>query len=124
MKSRVIFVDDDPFILAGLRRQLLRQLPEVELLFCNSGQQALAEAETKPPVLLITDGRMPEMDGPELLAQFAAQFPATERWALTGCADSDETSRIAALTSRIFHKPHNAEEIATQIRQLLGLSSL
>ena len=86
-KARIIFVDDEPNILSSLRR-LMRNL-NAEALFASSGEQALALMEDQPVDVVVTDMRMPEMNGAELLAQVTHKYPETIRLVLSGHSDTD-----------------------------------
>lgn len=73
MAASVILVDDDLAALEALRRTL-RSLP-LELRFANSADEALALIAVEVPHLLISDFRMPGMDGLELLQQVKNHHP-------------------------------------------------
>ncbi|MBI5543542.1 MAG: response regulator [Deltaproteobacteria bacterium] len=70
----VLVVDDDVLILAALIR-ICRRFP-VELRSATSAPEALALIEQRPPTLLITDLRMPVMNGLELIYAVQQKFPA------------------------------------------------
>lgn len=67
MKKRIIFVDDEPNVLQGLRRSLRHTKKEWESCFVDSGKEALAMVETFKPDLIVCDVMMPNMNGYELL---------------------------------------------------------
>ncbi len=82
---RVLCVDDEPNVLEGLCLQLRRQF-EVEV--ATSGEQALATLRTHGPfAVVLSDMRMPKMDGAALLAAVRKEAPDTTRMLLTGHAD-------------------------------------
>lgn len=90
---RILCVDDEPAVLAGLRRQLFR---DATVCAATSGEEALALLEADPGYsVLISDMRMPGMDGATLLAEARARRPETVRVLLTGQADLD--AAIAAV---------------------------
>ena len=60
-KPLVMFVDDDPMILASVNRQLARKMTSIDFVFCDGGAKALAEAAKRPPDVLFSDLRMPVM---------------------------------------------------------------
>lgn len=85
--QKVLLVDDEPNVLAGFARQL-RGKYEIET--AGSGKKALQLLETEGPfAVVVSDNRMPGMDGTELLAQVRAIQPDTVRIMLTGHADLD-----------------------------------
>ncbi len=120
-KPRILFVDDDPMLLASTRRQLLTKLNSYELVFCDSGKKALEAAHAKFPEIIFSDVRMPEMDGPELLKQFSERFPTTVRFALTGQSYEDQFDRTCAVTHQVFSKPFETEKIRLIVENLMYL---
>ncbi len=63
--TSVIFVDDDPNVLRGLRRRMIGQRPNWSLRFYDSAEQALVGLEEQPTDVVISDMRMALMDGAE-----------------------------------------------------------
>lgn len=87
MSDRILFVDDEPAVLDGFRRLLHK---EFSLLTAVGGAAALelvATAKDDPFAVVVSDMRMPEMDGVQLLSRVRAISPDTVRIALTGQAD-------------------------------------
>ena len=83
-RHSVLLVDDEPdilFSLAGLLRQ------EFELFTAESARAALKILEERPIDVVMTDQRMPEMTGVELLGRVKARHPDTIRIIFTGYAD-------------------------------------
>lgn len=115
MSDKVLFVDDEPAVLDGYRRLLGR---EVSLETAAGGRLGLAAiAESGPYGLVVSDMRMPEMDGAHFLAQVAAIAPATVRIALTGYADV-ETAMYAVNEGCIFRfltKPCSKENLLKSV---------
>ena len=64
---RVIFVDDEPNILSGLRRLLRPLRDEWDMIFVETGQQALDSLAEAPCDIIVSDMKMPGMDGAQLL---------------------------------------------------------
>ncbi len=120
-KPRVMFVDDDPMLLASTRRQLVSKLGGFELVFCASGIEALAAAGEVVPEIVFSDVRMPEMDGPELLRRFAESHPHTVRFALTGQSYEDQFDRTCSVTHQIFSKPFESEKIRRIVENVMLL---
>lgn len=87
MAERILFVDDEPHVLDGLRRTLRRRF-RVET--AQSGAEALERLERDGPfAVLVSDYRMPRMNGAQLLAAAADIDPLCVRVLLTGHADVD-----------------------------------
>ncbi len=73
--KRVLFVDDDASILDALRNLLRKQRNEWDMVFALGGSEALAELSKAPFDVVVTDMRMPGMDGAALLARGARRLP-------------------------------------------------
>ncbi len=71
----VLFVDDEQAILDGLRNSLRKERKRWDMSFALGGQQALEAMKQTPADVVITDMRMPGMDGAELLRQIQRDFP-------------------------------------------------
>ena len=95
--TRIIFVDDEPGILEGLRHSLRRQRHQWEMTFVSSGEAALAEFDKAPFDVIVSDMRMPGMDGAELLTQVSQRHPEVARVVLSG-----HTEPEAAIWLRSF----------------------
>jgi response regulator RpfG family c-di-GMP phosphodiesterase len=114
-RSRVVCVDDDPQVLSGLSLHLRRRY-DVEM--ATSGPAALELLARQPPAaVLISDMRMPGMNGAELLAKASLSYPHTTRILLTGHAEVD--AAIAAVNKgsvfRFLVKPCPPPELLAAI---------
>jgi len=87
--KRIIFVDDEPKILEGLQRLLRPQRQQWEMVFAQSGEQALLELGKATFDVVVTDMRMPGMDGAALLEAIRARAPSTRCILLSGYAEDD-----------------------------------
>lgn len=118
-RPAVLLVDDEESILNSLRR-LLRGQP-YDVLLATSGARALELMAQRPVDLVMSDARMPNMDGATLLAQVRQLYPATTRIMLTGYADP--SAIIKAINEgqidRYISKPWNDEEMLLILRQAL-----
>jgi CheY-like chemotaxis protein len=110
-QHKLLLLDDDEQVLE-LYQELLRALPsQPEVHVCNSGARAIALLESEPFSLLITDLRMPKMDGLQVLAIVRRKYPDLRIIVLTGVLDEEYRSRAYALGVDMFwQKPGNAEE--------------
>ncbi|MDO8945736.1 MAG: response regulator [Desulfocapsaceae bacterium] len=108
-KRRVLFVDDDPNILAGIRRVLRSFRDDFELHFTENGKDALEiMAETAFDVV-VSDMRMPGMDGADLLKKVQELYPCTIRIMLTGQADQNSILRTVGVAHQFLEKPSNPD---------------
>jgi len=83
--NKVLFVDDEPNILDGYRRNLRKQFA---ISIASSGQEGLELIDQEGPfAVIVSDMRMPQMDGVEFLSKAKQSAPDTVRMMLTGNAD-------------------------------------
>ena len=120
----VLFVDDEPSILSALRR-LFR--PEgYRILVAESGRAALELLAAEPVDLVVSDMRMPEMDGAAFLEQVRLRWPDLVRILLTGYSDIGST--IAAINRGEIHryiaKPWEDRDLLLCVRDALERRSL
>jgi len=110
-QHKILLLDDDEQILE-LYQELLRALPsQPEVHVSNSGARAIALLESEPYSLLITDLRMPKMDGLQVLAIVRRKYPHLRIIVLTGVLDEEYRSRAYAQGVDMFwQKPANADE--------------
>lgn len=114
----VVCVDDDPAILSSLRRSLRRE--PFRLLTTEKPREALGWVRTWHVSLVITDQRMPEMEGMELLEEVAKDSPATARVILTAFPES--AVNVPGLRRRIdclISKPCDVGRLRELIREIL-----
>ena len=104
-KRRILFVDDEPLVLSGLRRLLWRFADEWEMCFVENGQDALALFAQQPFDVLVTDMRMPGMRGAELLRIVYERYPSTVRLVLSGHADREEVTLATGVAHQFLSKP-------------------
>jgi len=117
MKKKILFVDDEPEILSGLRRMLRKFWHEWDMVFAESGQMALKFLEETPFDVVVTDMRMPGMDGAELLERVARRYPGTVRIVLSGYSDQDMVMRTVSVAHQYLSKPCDADELKRVIEQ-------
>ncbi len=122
--KRILFVDDDPNILDGLRRMLRPQRREWEMKFANSGAEALDFAQECAFEAVVTDMRMPGMDGAELLAHFVELHPHTVRFVLSGHSELEGVMRTVPIAHQFLSKPCSAENLRDSVTRALELSAL
>lgn len=118
---QVMFVDDEIRVLSGIERALLVEDIEWEYRFANSGKQALTMLEEKPADVVVSDMRMPFMDGAELLSQVRHHWPGTIRIILSGYSAPDATTRMLAVAHRFISKPCDSTTLIATINNILLL---
>ncbi len=123
-KPRILFVDDQPEILRGLQRMLRRERDRWELAFAGSAEEALARLAETPCDVIVTDMRMPDMDGADLLGRVAEQFPDVIRFVLSGQADREAVQRSLRWTHQFLTKPCAPEQLKEHLDRALRLKRM
>ncbi len=124
--TNVLIVDDELNVLNALRRMLLNPagapaLPDLQLTTFASPQQALAHVRNQHIDLVVSDFRMPEMDGATLLTRIRVLQPDAASIILSACADMDGIAR-AINDGGIFRfvtKPWSDSDLRATIAQVL-----
>ncbi|WP_428608729.1 EAL domain-containing response regulator [Sedimenticola sp.] len=121
MTERILLVDDEPFILSGYRRGLGKQFT---IDTATSGTEALemfGPEGSSPYAVVVSDMRMPEMDGVELLERLAVSHPEAIRIMLTG--NSDQQTAINAVNQghvfKFLSKPCAAADLKVALEEAL-----
>lgn len=117
--KRVLIVDDEQCVLSGLRRQLHARRGEWELVYLEGGQAALDELAARGADVLVTDMRMPGMDGAQLLARVASEHPRVARLVLSGQAEVERQLVARGCCHGYLTKPCPAGQLESAIRQAL-----
>lgn len=122
--KRVLFVDDEPMILDGLRNVLRKQRSRWDMVFVESGEAALAAFEQAPFDVVVTDMRMPGMDGAALLQKVRERYPQTARVILSGQASNDDMMRAMGAMQQFLAKPCDAADISAVVERLCRVQTL
>ncbi len=117
---RILFVDDERNVLRALERLFLEE--NYEIFSAASGQEGLTILEQSGPFqLIISDYRMPLMNGVEFLSEVCRRWPETERIILSGYADA--AAIVAAINEgqiyKFIAKPWNDNDLLRTIREVL-----
>lgn len=104
-KKAIMFVDDEPNILSGIKRMLRSMRKEYSFYFAESGKEALGMMEDDPVDVVVSDMRMPGMDGAEFLTEVQSKFPLAIRIMLTGQADEESILRTVNVVHQFLAKP-------------------
>ena len=122
-RTRCLVVDDEP----RLRQVLVRVMRAdgFECLEAANGVEALAVLEREPVTLVLTDLRMPRMDGVELLRQVRARWPDTAVVLVTAVADVDSAVGCLAIGAMDYlTKPFHLEEVRARVLQAIDKRQL
>jgi HD-like signal output (HDOD) protein/ActR/RegA family two-component response regulator len=120
----VLFVDDEPRILEGLRRMLHAQRHEWEMAFAPGGEAALALMEASPFDVIVSDMRMPGMDGARLLARVRELYPQVVRIVLSGHTELSTALRVVPVAHQFLAKPCDAATLRVAIERACHLKGL
>jgi HD-like signal output (HDOD) protein/ActR/RegA family two-component response regulator len=121
---RVLFVDDEPRGLEGLRRMLRPQRHEWEMAFAPGGEAALALMEASPFDVIVSDMRMPGMDGAALLCRVREQYPQVVRIVLSGHTELSTALRVVPVAHQFLAKPYDTEMLRVAIERACHLKVL
>ncbi|MFZ1130081.1 MAG: response regulator [Terriglobales bacterium] len=122
--KRILFVDDESKILDGMRRMLYSDRKRWEMEFADSGEAALEKCEAAKFDVVISDMRMPGMDGATLLGHICDRYPDTVRIILSGYSEVALTTRAVPVAHRFLAKPCNAAELQSTIERVCTLQDL
>jgi putative nucleotidyltransferase with HDIG domain len=122
--KRILFVDDDAPVLSGLRVRLHRLRNRWDMHFVESGVAAVAELERSPFDVVVSDMRMPGMDGAELLRVVRDRWPETIRIILSGYAELQQVVRLVPYAHQYYSKPCEAGQLENLIDRCLRLHEL
>ena len=117
MKKQVLFVDDEIDILQGLRRMLRGIRHEWNMHFANSGVEALILMDEFPIDVVVSDLRMPEMDGIELLNKIRYIHPDCVRIVLSGQSKQEDVMHLIGTAHQYLSKPCDAETLKSTVNR-------
>jgi HD-like signal output (HDOD) protein/AmiR/NasT family two-component response regulator len=121
---RILFVDDEADVLQAMRRTLREMRNEWHMEFASSGAAALEELAKAPADVIVSDMRMPGMDGWELLAEVRKLYPQTVRLVLSGYADARSIMRAVGTAHQYLAKPCETGALKAAISQTYMLRGL
>ncbi|MEO0972299.1 MAG: response regulator, partial [Pseudomonadota bacterium] len=111
MNARVLFVDDEPRVLQGLENLLFDAPDDWELEFVESGAAAVEKLKSESYEVLVTDMRMPGMDGAELLDRARQISPSMVRIVLSGHTEQEAAERAIVLAHEFLSKPCETDKL-------------
>ncbi|MGA3160280.1 MAG: HDOD domain-containing protein [Terracidiphilus sp.] len=122
--KRILFVDDESRVLDGIRRMLYTQRDRWEMQFALGGEAALQACEAGSFDVVISDMRMPVMDGATLLGHIRDRYPNTARIILSGHSEIAMATRAVPVAHRFLAKPCSASELLSTIERVCMLQDL
>ena len=124
LKKRILFVDDEPMVLRGLQRTLRKMREVWDMAFASSAQEALAILDNNPMDVIISDMKMPEMDGTQLLAQVKQRHPHVVRLILSGHVEQETTIKSVRFAHQCLSKPCDVEVLKQTLAKLFALRDI
>ncbi|MBV8397692.1 MAG: HDOD domain-containing protein [Acetobacteraceae bacterium] len=122
--KRILFVDDELPILEGLRARLHKLHTKWSMMFVDSGAAAVERMQESPYDVIVSDMRMPGMDGARLLEIVSGRWPQTIRVVLSGYAELQQTIRLVPFAHQYLSKPCQPQQLENVIDRCLLLHDL
>jgi HD-like signal output (HDOD) protein len=120
----ILLVDDEPAVLRSLHRVLSHLAPKSWQVHCaESGDVALGLLSKQPFDVIVSDMRMPRMDGAQFLGLAAAQWPDVTRIVLSGQSDEATSMRAIAVAHQCLLKPYPTKELLALLARIGTLRS-
>lgn len=117
----ILFVDDEPAVLEGLENRLRRLRKQWDIHFALGASEALKKMEDRPVDVIVSDMRMPGIDGAELLERVRQRFPQTVRFILSGQTSEESALRVMPVAHQFLTKPCDASALEHAVDRVCGL---
>ena len=119
--KRIIFVDDDESVLAGLRRLLRRMDDSWSMEFYTSPLEALEKMKENTYDIIVSDLRMSEMGGAELIAKVRDLYPDMTRIMLSGCSEQPKYGKSISYAHQFIAKPCDSENLIRHLTKAFAI---
>jgi putative nucleotidyltransferase with HDIG domain len=123
-KVNILFVDDEPNVLSGLKRALRPLRNRWNMEFVGNGENALTRLQESPFHVVVSDMRMPGMDGAQLLNEVLQRHPHVIRIVLSGYSDREMIMKSVGATHQYLSKPTDPDTLQTAVDGAMGLATL
>ena len=114
-------MDDEPNILKGLKRMLRSMRKEWDMAFAESGAQSLEMLSQRPFDVIVSDMRMPQMDGLALLTMVKQRYPMIVRIILSGHSDQEMILKSVNSVHQYLSKPCDSQALISTVRRSCAL---
>ena len=118
---RVLFVDDEKKVLDGLRRLLRGCRKTWDMHYVCGGQEAIDAMAEQPFDVVVSDMRMPNIDGAKLLSTVQRDYPSTVRIVLSGQSELERVMRAVGPAHQFLSKPCDAKLLVDTINRAVAL---
>ena len=122
--KNIIFVDDERELLDSLRARLYKHRHDWNMQFAVSGDEAISTFEQQHVDLIVSDVRMPGMDGGQLLSVVKQRWPTTVRIIVSGYSDPVQAVRLTSLAHQYVAKPCDGQQLENIIERCFNLQDL
>ncbi len=116
-KLRILFVDDEPNVLRGLRRMLRNMRTESYMDYVEGGQEALELMEGHEYDVIVSDMRMPGINGVDLLRKVMESHPEMVRLILSGQSDERLIRETVGVAHQFLSKPCSPDVLRSAVRE-------
>lgn len=123
-RSRILFVDDEVLVLQGLKRSLHSMRDQWDMTFVDSGVAAIEALAREHYDAIITDMRMPFMDGAQLLETVKEKYPEVVRLVLSGQASRESVLRSLGPAHQYVSKPCDPQDLKSRLAQAFVMCDL
>lgn len=123
-KLRVLFVDDEPNVLGGLRRMLRNMRNEWHMEFVEGGQKALDLLDGHEFDVIVSDMRMPGINGVDLLKKVMESHPQIVRIILSGQSDEGLLRETVGVTHHFLSKPCSPDVLRSIVSDAVAANGL
>src|ERR1035437_2190263 len=118
VKTRILFVDDEPSMLRVLKMGMRSMAGQWDMEFASSGEEALILISQKKIDVIVTDMRMPGINGAQLLNHILRLQPQTIRIVLSGYSDLNEVVNCVGLTHQFLEKPCSLDDLKDCLKRV------
>jgi HD-like signal output (HDOD) protein/CheY-like chemotaxis protein len=122
--KNIMFVDDEPHVLDSLKSLLRKQRKEWQMTFVQGGEAALQELLAVSYDVIVSDMRMPGMDGATLLSRVLEDYPHIVRIVLSGQTEQEVSRRMVHVAHQFMSKPCDGRELQQTIERACNLQTL
>ncbi len=124
MKKRILFVDDEPRVLDGFRRSLRRYRHRWDTYYAEGGAAAKLQLEQETFDIVVSDMRMPGIDGVALLTHVREHYPDTIRIILTGQTQREAALRSVSVSHQFLSKPCEGDQLRNVLDRACAVRDL
>jgi HD-like signal output (HDOD) protein len=121
---RVLFVDDEAAVLEGLENRLRYLRKQWQMTFVQGANRAIQQLSQERFDVVVTDMRMPEMDGDTLLGKIKQDYPDMVRIVLSGQTNKESVLRALSVAHQVLAKPCDAKQLEMAINRARSVHQL